>query len=360
MNTTAVGVDVTTTNLQDSMMKTALCHMLGIEYPIIAAPMGPDLTGPEMVAAVSNAGGLGILQAQLSAPPRFREEIHRVRALTDKPFGVNLLLHFPVEDHVAVCLEERVPVLSLFWGDPTPYVGPAHAAGVIVFHQVGSVPDAQRAAAAGVDVIIAQGVEAGGHVAGEVSTLALVPRIVDAVYPRPVAAAGGIADGRGVVAVLALGAQAAVLGTRFLASSESRAHPHYKEMMLEASEGDTVRTILFGYGWPNAPHRTLQTAFVRQWLGQEARGQESRADEPVVGRTVIGGQPMPVLRFMGFPPNSDATGDIDSMDLLAGQSVGLIEEVKPAGQIVGELVAEARQIISQRLAGLIATKAGGR
>src|SRR5262249_23182325 len=132
----------------------------------------------------------------------------------------------------------------------------------------------------------------------------------------------------------------------------------YKQMVLEASEEDTVRTILFGHGWPNAPHRTLRTAFVRQWLGQEARGQESCPDEPVVGRTVIGGQRMPGLRFMGFPPNSDATGDIDSMDLLAGQSVGLIHEVKPAGQIVGELVAEARQIISQRLAALIATKAG--
>jgi len=138
-----------------------------------------------------------------------------------------------------------------------------------------------------------------------------------------------------------------------------RAHPHYKQMVLEASEGDTVRTILFGYGWPNAPHRTLQTAFVQQWFGHEERGQESRPDEPVVGRTVIGGQPMPVLRFMGFPPNFEATGDIESMDLLAGQSVGLVHEVKPAGQIVGELVAEARQIISQRLAGLVATKTSG-
>ena len=333
-------------------MKTALCHMLGIEYPIIAAPMGPDLSGPELVAAVSNAGGLGILQAQLCAPPLFREQIQRIRSLTDKPFGVNLLLHFPIEDQVAVCLDERVPVLSLFWGDPTPYVKRAHAAGVKVFHQVGSVSDAQRAAAAGVDVIIAQGVEAGGHVAGEVSTLALVPRVVDAVAPRPVAAAGGIGDARGLVAVLALGGQAAVLGTRFLASSESRAHPHYKQEVLEACEADTVRTILFGHGWPNAPHRTLHTSFVRQWLGKEERGQESRPDEPVVGQTVIGGKAMPVLRFMGFPPNSDASGDLDSMDLLAGQSAGLIRDVKPAGAIVRELVDEAQQIISQRLAGL--------
>jgi NAD(P)H-dependent flavin oxidoreductase YrpB (nitropropane dioxygenase family) len=335
-------------------MKTPLCHMLGIEYPIVAAPMGPDLTGPALVAAVSNAGGLGLLQAQFCAPPLLRAEIQRVRALTDKPFGVNLLLHFPIDDQVAVCLEERVPVLSLFWGDPTPYVDRAHAAGGKVFHQVGSVSDAQRAAAAGVDVIVAQGVEAGGHVAGEVSTLALVPRVVDAVSPRPVAAAGGIADARGLVAALALGAQAAVLGTRFLASTESRAHPHYKQKVLEAGEADTVRTILFGHGWPNAPHRTLRTAFVREWLGQEARGQESRPDEPAVGHTIIGGQPMPVLRFMGFPPNSDATGDIDSMDLLAGQSVGLVRELKPAREIVRELVEEAQQIISQRLAGLFA------
>ena len=341
-------------------MKTALCHMLGIEHPIIAAPMGPDLTGPEFVAAVSDAGGLGILQAQLCRPPLFRQVIRRVRTLTDKPFGVNLVLHFPVEEHVAVCLEERVPILSLFWGDPTPYVERAHAVGTKVFHQVGSVADAQRAAAAGVDIIIAQGVEAGGHVAGEVSTLALVPRVVDAVAPQPVAAAGGIGDGRGVVAALALGAQAAVLGTRFLASAESRAHPHYKQKLLAANEEDTVRTILFRRGWPNAPHRALRTAFVEQWLGREACGQESRPDEPEVGRTVIGGEAMPVSRFASLPPNCDAGGEIDSMSLLAGQSVGLVREVKPAGQIVHELVEEARQIISQRLTGLAVTGAGRR
>jgi NAD(P)H-dependent flavin oxidoreductase YrpB (nitropropane dioxygenase family) len=186
--------------------------------------------------------------------------------------------------------------------------------------------------------------------------LALVPRVVDAVAPRPVIAAGGIADARGVVAVLALGAQAAVLGTRFLASAESRAHRHYKQRLLEADEGSTVRTILFGHGWPNSPHRVLRTAFVEQWLGQEARGQESRPDEPAVGRTVIGGRAIPVLRFMGFPPNREASGDIDSMDLLAGQGVGLIREIKPAGQIVHELVEGARQIIAQRLLGLVRTE----
>src|SRR5215510_1345648 len=130
MSTTSASVELITTNSADTTMKTPLCHMLGIEYPIVAAPMGPDLTGPALVAAVGNAGGLGLLQAQFCAPPLLRAEIRRVRALTDKPFGVNLLLHFPIGDQLAVCLEERVPVLSLFWGDPTPYVEPAHAAGV--------------------------------------------------------------------------------------------------------------------------------------------------------------------------------------------------------------------------------------
>lgn len=330
-------------------MKTPLCDQLGIEYPIISAPMGPDITGPELVAAVSNAGGLGILQAQLCTPPRLHEQIHRVRELTDRPFGVNVLLQFPVEDHIAVCLQESVPVLSLFWGDPTPYVERAHAADTTVFCQIGTVEDARRAAAADVDVIIAQGVEAGGHVAGEITTMALVPRVVDAVTPRPVAAAGAITDARGLVAALALGAQAAVMGTRFLASKESRAHPYYKQKLLDADEGDTVRTTLFGYGWPNAPHRTLRTPFVQEWLGNEARGQESRPDEPQVGTTVIAEVSMPVLRFMGFPPNLDAGGDLDKMSLLAGQGVGLVQEIKGADDIVREVMTEATEIIEKRL-----------
>jgi enoyl-[acyl-carrier protein] reductase II len=126
--------------------------------------------------------------------------------------------------------------------------------------------------------------------------------------------------------------------------------------VLEAGEGDTVRTTLLGHGWPNAPHRTPRTAFVEPWLGQEARGRESRPVEPAVGRTVVGGQRMPVLRFMGLPPNCDASGDIESIDLLAGQGVGLVGELKPAGEIVRDLVDGARRIVSQRLAGLAARR----
>ena len=243
----------------------------------------------------------------------------------------------------------HVPVVSFFWGDPARYIEQVHAAGSKIFLQVASVEAARRAAAAGVDVIIAQGTEAGGHVEGETATMVLAPRIVDAVAPVPVVAAGGIADARGLVAVLALGAEGAVLGTRFLATSEANAHPHYKQKLLEAVETDTVRTILFGHGWPNAPHRTLRTRFVEQWLGNEARAQESRADEPVIGRTSIAEREIPIQRFMSLPPSNRVTGDIESMALLAGQTVGLVKEIKSAATIVRELADEATRLIEQRL-----------
>lgn len=334
------------------MLRTGLCGLLGIDLPIVQAPMGPDLSGPELVATVSEAGGLGVLQAQLHPPPLLREQIRQIRSLTGRPFAVDFILHHPSDDGIAVCLDEGVPLLSFFWGDPTPHVERAHRAGARVLHQVGSVAAARRAADAGVDVIVAQGFEAGGHVAGEVTTMALVPRVVDAVAPTPVAAAGGIADGRGLLAALALGAEAAVLGTRLLVTTESRAHPAYKQKLIEATEEDTVHTTLFGWGWPHAPHRTLRTAFVEEWRGKEGRGQESRPDEPVVGHTRIGGQEMPLLRFMGFPPNRDASGDIEAMDLLAGQGVGLVADVRPAGEVIRAIAADAERRLRERLAPL--------
>lgn len=332
------------------MLRTKFCESVGIEVPIVAAPMG-FVTGPELAAAVSNAGGLGIMSFSGNPPEVVRTEIRRLRSLTTRPFGINVLLDgphlpFPIEAVVDVCLEERVPVLSTFWGNPTPHVARAHSTGARVMDQVGSVADARRAADAGVDIIVAQGVEAGGHV-GEVATMALVPRIVDAVDPIPVVAAGGIADARGLVAALALGAQGVMMGTRFIATPEAYAHPLYKKKILAAQEDQTVRTTLFGCGWPNAPHRTLRTPFVERWLNEEARGSEQRPDEPIIGETKIGGQMMPLLRFMGFPPSRDAVGDLESMDFLAGQSVGLVREVKPASEIIRELAEGAREIVAQ-------------
>jgi nitronate monooxygenase len=329
------------------MLQTRFCERFGIAAPIVVAPMGPDLTGPELVAAVSNAGGFGILQAQLCSPALLRDQIKYLRTLTDKPFGVNFVLHFPHHAGIQVCIDEQVAALSFFWGDPSEFVAPAHDAGIAVLHQVGSVEAAVRAQQAGVDVIIAQGIEAGGHVVGEVSTMVLLPRIVDAVAPAFVLAAGGIADARGLAAALCLGADGVVMGTRFLATFEANAHPIYKARLVAATEEDTVRTVLFGHGWPHAPHRTLRTRFVKEWVDRESETQDSRSDEPIIGRTFISGAEIPIQRFASMPPNIHATGDIESMSLLAGQSVGLINEIRPAAEILRETINGAERLIRE-------------
>jgi NAD(P)H-dependent flavin oxidoreductase YrpB (nitropropane dioxygenase family) len=176
--------------------------------------------------------------------------------------------------------------------------------------------------------------------------MVLTPAVVDAVSPVPVVTAGGIADGRGLAAAIALGAEGVLIGTRLIASAESNAHALYKQKVLAATEEDTLRTTLFGNGWPNAWHRTVRTAFVEQWLSDEKRGSEQRPDEPIIGEVTLGGQRMPLPRFGGIPPARDATGDIESMDFLAGQCVGLVREVKPAGEIVRDMVQEAVRIIN--------------
>jgi len=180
--------------------------------------------------------------------------------------------------------------------------------------------------------------------------MVLVPRVVDTVTPAPVVAAGGIADGRGLAAALALGAEGVVLGTRLIATTECNAHDVYKQKVTAASEEDTVRTTLFGNGWPNAYHRTLRTPFVERWLPEEKRGSEQRSDEPIIGEISLGGVRTPLARFGGIPPARDATGDVESMDFLAGQSVGLVQEIKPAAEIVREVVEQAARVLAERVA----------
>ena len=216
-------------------MKTTLCGRLGIELPIIQAPMG-GAAGPALAAAVSNAGGLGMLPLWRADFETMRRQIRETRALPSRPFAVNLTLEIPQEERLAVCLDEGVPIISFFWRDPASLVPRAKAGGAIVLHTVGSADDAKRAVDSGVDIIVAQGWEAGGHVRGMVATMPLVPAVVDAVRPTPVVAAGGIADGRGLAAVLALGAAGAWIGTRFLASHEAAIHHRYRELLLRARD----------------------------------------------------------------------------------------------------------------------------
>jgi NAD(P)H-dependent flavin oxidoreductase YrpB (nitropropane dioxygenase family) len=283
-------------------------------------------------------------------PEQARARIREVRRRTGLPFGVNLVLDFAVDDVLAVCLQEAVPVVSTFWGDPAPSTRRIHAAGLLHMHTVGSVAEAAHAADSGVDVVVAQGWESGGHVSGEVATLPLVPSVVDAVAPIPVVAAGGIVDGRGLAAVLALGASGAWIGTRFLASEEAAIHPRYRELLLEATATDTVHTRLFDVKWPNAPHRALRNKTYRAW---EAAGRPPSGQRPGEGE-VIANSPArgPVMRYQSYTPSVDATGDIEALSLWAGQGVGLVSTVRPAAEIVREIAEDAAAAVKRLTAEL--------
>lgn len=322
-------------------MKTALCEVLGIEIPIIQAAMG-GVGGPELAAAVSNAGGLGMLALWMLDADTVREKIKATQGLTDLPFGVNLNMEYPQEARLEVCLEEGVPIISTFWGDPSHLIQRAHDANSLVLHTATSANEARKAVADGVDVIVAQGWEAGGHVRGTVATLPLVPAIVDAVSPVPVVAAGGIADGRGLAAALALGAGGAWIGTRFLASSEAAIHPRYQELLLGATEDDTFYTELFDVGWPNAPHRVLINETVEAW---KAAGRPASGERPGEKETIAHSPRGDILRYHSFTPGADVTGDIDAMSLWSGQSVGLVSRKQSAGEIVQEISGEADAIL---------------
>lgn len=323
--------------------QTAFCKRVGVELPIIQAPMG-GAGGPALAAAVSNAGGLGMLVLWRADLDTVRRQIRETRAVTSKPFGVNLNLEFPQEERLEVCLEERVPVISFFWRDPSALVSRAKTKGATVLHTVASASAAKRAVDAGVDIVVAQGWEAGGHVRGTVASLPLIPAVVDAVSPIPVIAAGGIADGRGLAAVLALGAAGAWIGTRFLASEEAAIHPRYRELLFRATEDDTVFTEeLFDIGWPNAPHRALRNKTVQAW---EAAGRPVSGQRPGEGEVIATSRTRgPIVRYQSSTPGADTEGDIDALSLWAGQSVGLVSRLQPAAEIVREIAEEAKLVL---------------
>jgi nitronate monooxygenase len=315
--------------------------------PVVQAPVGRAAT-PELVAAVSGAGGLGMLAASWTPPGRLRALVRRVQELTERPFGVNLVLEWPQDERLDVALEEGVGVVSTAWGDPAPLVDRIHAAGAVHVHSVGSAADARLAADAGVDAVVAQGVEAGGHVLGRVSTLALVPAVVDAIAPLPVLAAGGIADGRGLAAVLSLGAEAAWIGTRFVASAEADAHEDYQARLVEATESDTVYGSVFDGGWQGAPHRTLDNSTLRRWTAAGRPGTDRPGEDEVVGAT---GRGVAVPRYSSDLPTRGTTGAVEAMALYAGQGVGVVHEVLPAADIARTLTRDARRVLA-RLAAL--------
>ncbi len=323
------------------MLHTALCTRLGITSPIFCAGMGTT-AGPELAAAVCNAGALGVLGTASLSAKVVRQRIAALRSLTTRPFGINVVLAIARRGQIDVCLEEKVPVLVLFWGDVAPYVAGARQQGVTLVAQVGSVVEARAAAEAGVDAVMVQGVEAGGHVRGITPLSILLPAVVEALGPVPVVAAGGIATGAGVVSALALGAQAVSIGTRFLASTEANAAPAYKQRIVQARADDTVLTELFDGGFPVAPHRVLRNRAFDEWQAAASPASGQRPGEgEIIGTMQSGGAPVDVPRYSAYIPEAQLDADVEHMAMYAGQSCELIHDIKPAGQVVRDLVREA-------------------
>ncbi|MDS1029909.1 enoyl-[acyl-carrier-protein] reductase FabK [Bacillota bacterium LX-D] len=308
------------------MLKTDLCNLLNIKYPIIQGGMAWVATG-ELAAAVSAAGGLGIIGAGSAPPDIVRQEISKVQAATDKPFGVNVYYLSPyVDELVNLVTEMKVPVVTTGAGNPGKHIAQFKEAGTIVLPVVSSVALAKRLARLGVDGFIAEGMECGGHV-GELTTMALVPQIVDAVE-LPVVAAGGIADGRGLVAALALGACGVQIGTRFICATECTVHPNYKRAVLEAKDRDTVLT-----GLPGHEVRVLKNKLTRKFDELIANhGDISSINELGIGK----------LRLAAIE------GDVDEGSVMAGQVAAMVKGLKPAAEIITEVVSEA-QLLLQKL-----------
>jgi nitronate monooxygenase len=338
------------------MLKTRITELFGIEYPILSAGMG-GVALAELAAAVSNAGGLGTIALAGFTPEAIQNEIAAARKLTDKPLLVNLLVPFLRPGIVEAIAKEPIQGVTFFWGDPDEYVPLAKKSHLKVIWQCGSVKEAVAARDAGVDAVMVQGFEAGGHVRGIVTSLALIPSVRDAVGPDvPIIAAGGFADGRGLAAALALGADAAVFGTRFLASNEAAADPKYQQRILAAEAEETVHTELYDIGWPKAPHRVLRTKVVDEW---ERAGRPETGKRPgegkSIGKMTRGGMfvEVPMVKYSVMAPTTSFEGDIEELAFYAGMSVSLVREKLPAGEIVRRIAAEAREVIANRLASML-------
>jgi NAD(P)H-dependent flavin oxidoreductase YrpB (nitropropane dioxygenase family) len=319
------------------MIQTPMCTLLDISHPVVLGGMASG-TSVALVAAVSEAGGLGTLGVSNLAASQVHEQMAAIRAVTERPFGVNHLLFRVNEESFAASLAAKPSVVSFAWARPDQdlrsYMQRVHDVGAKAMYMAGEVPEALRAAEAGADVIVAQGSEGGGHV-GWMATMTIVPMIVQAVAPLPVLAAGGIADGRGLAAALALGATGVLLGTRLLATDEAPIHPNYKQAIVKSNGHDTVLTeipdIATGQVWPGAMARALRNRFIERWSGRE---------------WALRQQAHEVAKALAAARQA---GDIDNASLLIGQDAGLIDAVLPAAEVIRRMVQEAEEILTRRL-----------
>lgn len=318
------------------MLETRFTQLVGCTVPIQLASMGPDVNTPGLATAVAAAGGVGMLSALGLTPTLLGASLETLPEDSPGVFGVNFLMPFLDRECVPVAAR-RCRLVEFFYGDPDEaLIEQVHEHGALASWQVGSVAEAEAAQRAGCDFVIVQGTEAGGHVRGEVSLLPLLAQVLEAL-DIPVLAAGGIATGGALAAVLEAGADGARVGTRFLAATESGAHPAYVSAVVDASAGDTCLTEAFSVWWPDAPHRVLRSSIA----AAEA------IDDDIVGEMRAGDVTIPVPRWSIHCPGVGTKGRVDAMALYAGESVADVHGIQPAEQIVDELVTDALRILDR-------------
>jgi len=328
------------------MWNTSITRRFGMTTPIVNAGMAM-VAGPGLAAAVSNAGGLGTIGCDIAPPEALRRMVRECRASTDRPFGVDLIGDFVTDDHIGIVVDEKVALAIFFWSPPTAaQCARLRRAGTTVWMQIGGVAEAEAAVALGVDGLIVQGAEAGGHNRSEASTMTLFPRIRRFYPEMPMLAAGGIVDGATMAAALVLGADAVWCGSRFLAAVESAAHDDYKDRVVAADVGDTVITTLYGPEWPDQPVRAIVNDGLRAALDRAADDPTEQEGGPA-GTTVLRGAAMDMPHFSAILPTTEFRGDIELTCLTAGQSAGNIDRILPAGEIVSSMTREAEAALAR-------------
>lgn len=338
-------------------LDTRLTREYHIDVPFVGAGMG-FIALPALVAAVSNAGGLGVLGNAIEPAPSTQLLIQQIKALTTKPFGVDFVVDvsgfgpITTDAHIDVCVEEGVKLVVFHLNVPPQlWVDRLHAAGARVWMQASSVKQAVEAKDAGIDAIIAQGSEAGGHNKSTTHLGTLLPQIIKAVAPMMVLAAGGIADGTGVFTALTNGADGVWVGTRLVASTEAYANIEYKRRIVAAGEGSTVTTTMFGPEYPNRPYRVLRNRIVKEFAGREDQIPVPPPPPATIGKSILFPltfkQPYEMPKFSVIVPTPDTVGDFEEMGLAAGDGVKLIKDIRPAAHIIASMMGDAKKLLDR-------------
>ena len=325
-------------------METSITGEFGLTTPIISAGMA-FVAGPPLAAAVSNAGGLGMLGGAMVPPEGVRMMIKATRAMTDKPFGIDLIGDFLEPAHIDVVIEEQVPIVVFFWTGPGDNdLVRLREAKIHFWMQIGTVAEAVAAAEAGAEALIVQGSQAGGHNRADAPLVDLFRRVKAALPQMPLICAGGIKDGQTMARALDMGAEAVWCGTRFLMANEANAHPEYQDRVRLAGPGDTIRTTLFGPEWPGQMARVLKNKATETGFGRETEAL-SDAEGQLVGSVELGGEKVPVPKYSAILPTPEMEADLDWVCLTVGECAGDIDNVLPAAEIVREMVRDAEPLL---------------